>query len=482
MMWAGPDCVALRHLEPVLGVDGRVVAVEDVDAAAEQPVRAHPVGDLVAGPALDAVVHPVGLARRVVRQLVLVQDRGAAVALPDRVVALEVLDEEARRRDVVAVDDRAWCPVFVCHRSVSVRPSTPWSARRHPGVVDQHVVAVDHERRADPPDVGPPTRKNTSDSVVGSSERPCRPWPCPWPCGRLPTCSSTGRALRARVDREPRDHHAGHVGHLQRNGAAIGGERGEPEAEHDRVPALDRQAVPDVVDARREQQVLPAVERAIDLLRRVRRPRDEEVAQRDRAPRSDAARPRDAPRVAPRRRHSDHVPTGCVDEQVRLLAADRRARVVYGGFGKPVSGGAPATPAKTWFQTPFDQLPISLLRVSHCCCDPLTTVPAFESATEAAARELRPGGAVVHERQRPALDCHPVHRRRLRDRPSWRSRGSRPGPAAFTFSVRLESERQGSPDATQLLVLRRRGSGCRPRPCRRIVTSAGEAPRPATSV
>ena len=54
--------------------------------------------------------------------------------------------------------------------------------------------------------------------------------------------------------------------------------------------------------------------------------------------------------------------------------------VVYGGFGKPASAGAPTTPAKTWFQTPFDQLPISLLRVSHCCCDPLTTVPAFESA------------------------------------------------------------------------------------------------------
>ena len=54
--------------------------------------------------------------------------------------------------------------------------------------------------------------------------------------------------------------------------------------------------------------------------------------------------------------------------------------VVYGGTGKPASDGAPATPANTWFQTPFDQLPISLFRVSHCCWDPLTTVPARESA------------------------------------------------------------------------------------------------------
>jgi hypothetical protein len=30
-----PDAEALRHLEAVLGVDRRIVAVEDVDAAAE---------------------------------------------------------------------------------------------------------------------------------------------------------------------------------------------------------------------------------------------------------------------------------------------------------------------------------------------------------------------------------------------------------------------------------------------------------------
>src|SRR5687768_9898031 len=47
--------------------------------------------------------------------------------------------------------------------------------------------------------------------------------------------------------------------------------------------------------------------------------------------------------------------------------------VVYGGDGKPASSGAPTVPANTWFHTPLDQLPSSLLRVSHCCCDPLTT-------------------------------------------------------------------------------------------------------------
>ena len=54
--------------------------------------------------------------------------------------------------------------------------------------------------------------------------------------------------------------------------------------------------------------------------------------------------------------------------------------VVYGGTGNDSSVGAPSTPAKTAFQTPLDQPPISLFRVSHCCCEPLMTNPLLESA------------------------------------------------------------------------------------------------------
>src|SRR3954454_12871810 len=56
------------------------------------------------------------------------------------------------------------------------------------------------------------------------------------------------------------------------------------------------------------------------------------------------------------------------------------ASVGYGGFGKPASDGAPVTPEKTWFQTPFDQPARTLLRVSHCCWEPLTTEGMLESA------------------------------------------------------------------------------------------------------
>ena len=53
---------------------------------------------------------------------------------------------------------------------------------------------------------------------------------------------------------------------------------------------------------------------------------------------------------------------------------------MYGGFGNDASSGAPSTPENTWFQTPFDQPSISLLRMSHCCCEPLITFGSRESA------------------------------------------------------------------------------------------------------
>ncbi len=53
---------------------------------------------------------------------------------------------------------------------------------------------------------------------------------------------------------------------------------------------------------------------------------------------------------------------------------------MYGGFGNAESSGAPSTPEKTWFQTPFVQPPTMLLRVNHCCWEPLSTLGSRESA------------------------------------------------------------------------------------------------------
>src|SRR4051794_9472617 len=54
--------------------------------------------------------------------------------------------------------------------------------------------------------------------------------------------------------------------------------------------------------------------------------------------------------------------------------------VVYGVAGNAESSGAPTTPEKTWFHTAFDQLAPSLLRVSHCCCEPFTVDGSLLSA------------------------------------------------------------------------------------------------------
>src|SRR3954462_15211505 len=48
------DARSVGNLEAVLGVNRRVVLVEDVDAATVKLVGLHFVSDLVAGPALDA--------------------------------------------------------------------------------------------------------------------------------------------------------------------------------------------------------------------------------------------------------------------------------------------------------------------------------------------------------------------------------------------------------------------------------------------
>jgi hypothetical protein len=68
---------------------------------------------------------------------------------------------------------------------------------------------------------------------------------------------------------------------------------------------------------------------------------------------------------------------------------------VYGGLGK-LPAGAFVSPTNTMFQLDPVQLPISELRVSHCCCEPERTCPSIlESAI------------------RPPLDQPPSSRARL---------------------------------------------------------------------
>src|SRR5713226_2715892 len=103
-----PDGKGCRHLESVGG--------EDVDALVEERVGAHSISmearDAISNfegcVSIDSrCLHPGRLARNVVRHLVLEEDVGAAVAVPDDVELLVVLDEQAVGGRVVSVHDHA---------------------------------------------------------------------------------------------------------------------------------------------------------------------------------------------------------------------------------------------------------------------------------------------------------------------------------------------------------------------------------------
>jgi hypothetical protein len=161
-------------------------------------------------------------------------------------------------------------------------------------------------------------------------------------------------------------------------------ERGEAESEHDGVGPADLDGPGEVVDAGREDQVLSVSERLVDI------PSDESGAATKNFW-SGSTVPVSAPVVQPGRtelvrRLGTQTPRVPPEAAVRnggswVTGLDPIA--VYGpphagAVGKHVAG-APLSPEKTWFQTPFVQPSMLLLRTRNCCWDPLTIVERFSS-------------------------------------------------------------------------------------------------------
>ena len=128
----------------------------------------------------------------------------------------------------------------------------------------------------------------------------------------------------ARVDRDSGDDHARDIGDRERNRAVDRGQCGVAHTQDHGVSALDRDALPDIVNARCEQKVLAARQLIVDRLDGVRRSSDEEVAERDGFSWGHAAIPGDAAGIRLCRRHPDVVLALRVEEQVGLLTANRR--------------------------------------------------------------------------------------------------------------------------------------------------------------
>ena len=302
--------------------------------------------------------------------------------------------------------------------------TTPWSAvfcvqptpgavvgAPGPDVVQDHVVAVHHQAGGRLAGVRPADAEEhvlQRRRVGGARRRAGRP------CGALlPTCTQRRAVPGAGVEGDSGDVDAGHVGDRQRRrrpgGRSGWRARGPRTTVSARVTAM--RAV-DVVDARGEQQVLALRQRAVDALHRVAGLARRRIAQRQRAARRRPVGPAGARGVA-------SAPTGTKTLPARR-GRRRRGRasrgetgvvasVVYGlprSTGKRLRRARPATPEKTWFHTPLVQPPIAAVAGVELLLAAVDDGAVDRGVgDEAAAGVLRPGGAVVHERQVAPVTC-----------------------------------------------------------------------------
>ena len=177
----------------------------------------------------------------------------AALAVPDEVRTSGSARRKAGGDHIVAVDDDAGVGRVARPADAATVIGAP-----RPDVVEDHVVAVDFEAPVALPTCGPPMRKKTSESSVGSfgSLRSAPLSPCRCRPGAAPASSTAPASKIGAGDLDPRD-----VGDGHRDDAVLGVERRHPEPEHDRVGALDLDRLVDVVNAGREEQV-PSARRA----------------------------------------------------------------------------------------------------------------------------------------------------------------------------------------------------------------------------
>jgi len=140
------DRANVVDLDSLGGGNGHRVVFDDVDPLVEEGVDTQAIG-LMAGRgvrhyvgwiAVRFSVGPGALTGGIVGQLALIEDGFAAVAVPQNLLLLVVLDEETERGDIVAVDDEA-----VVRGIYDPSDSGAMVGAPRPDVVEQDVVAVD---------------------------------------------------------------------------------------------------------------------------------------------------------------------------------------------------------------------------------------------------------------------------------------------------------------------------------------------------
>ncbi len=166
-----------------------------------------------------------------------------------------VLDEEAVDGNAITVDDEAVAAEVLVPADIVAVVGAP-----DPGVIDDHVVAVDREVA-----LGAAFARatDTEEDVEESRWALWREKLCCWCDG--PTSSSTGEVLWACVEEQAGVMVRPSTSAVVMAGGAGGGMQcGEAEAEDDGVRTRDADGFGEVVDAGRQQQVFAARELGVD--------------------------------------------------------------------------------------------------------------------------------------------------------------------------------------------------------------------------
>ena len=120
------------------GFDDGSVFKKAVNAKAISQVRRHRTRDRIRRIAINAVVHPSDLARHIVRQLALIENGLAALAVPHYLVLLVVLNHQAQCGNVISVHNQA-----VIGNVARPTDSCPMIGAPRPDIVEDNVVAID---------------------------------------------------------------------------------------------------------------------------------------------------------------------------------------------------------------------------------------------------------------------------------------------------------------------------------------------------
>src|ERR1700758_5065394 len=138
------------HLKCIRGVNVYALIEEAVAAHTVPAEAADSAGNFEGCPTIDTgSLHPRRLAGRVVGHLVLEENVGAAIPVPDHLVLLVVLNEKAVGGHVVTVDyDSGVGSVAVPPHTVAV-VGTPC-----PDVIEDDIIAVDYQTARRPARLG----------------------------------------------------------------------------------------------------------------------------------------------------------------------------------------------------------------------------------------------------------------------------------------------------------------------------------------